>query len=357
MKGIASLVIAFFWHYINFPMNGSEPPLYNLFPTLYSYGGLAVELFFTLSGYGMVKGYESRIYEGTIDFDTYLKRRISKIYPMFLETLILSLIINTIFCFADYNLSAYFDVYHFFLNVILLQSGIFEATQSFNGPGWFISVVMCMYVLFYIIVKRAGENKQPVKNLKYFYCCTAIAGGLLYMTGWNYPLLNSYIARGVLSFFIGCILAKFCIFSKEFTEKQKTVLGYSAIISLLVIYILIKKYGYEATIGNIAMFVPIVFVPLLIIGIHCVNWLNSLLSIKPFVHLGKISMSLYLIHHPIMCLIIFLNTFFDLQLPFNNVILWLIYIVIMIVLADINRILFPRFVNYCSKLLCGNSKA
>ncbi|MCH5195608.1 MAG: acyltransferase [Oscillospiraceae bacterium] len=340
LKGILAIVIAFFWHYKDFPISGNLP-FQNIFLTLFKYGGLVVEVFFSLSGFGMIMGYESKIYNGEISFGSYIKRRISKIYPLFLETLLITLILNVIFAFTDYFTYPFFDAYHFFLNVILLQSGAFEATQSYNGPSWFISIVICMYVLLFLII-RLTRDKIRNSSYIYVYIFIAISGGMLYMTGWNLPFFNSYIARGLLSFFIGCAIAKFNIISKSFNSRLKNFIGYTALVSLVSVWVLSRIFGYETVLGNILMYVPIVFTPLLMLSIICLDWLKRILSIKPLLYLGRVSMSLYLIHHPLMNLIMYLNTKFALNINYSFELIWLGYMIIMIKLSELNQIIVTK---------------
>lgn len=49
LRGIGSVIIAYFFHYNHF-VESSRHPLYFLFPDLCNYGWVMVELFFLLSG-------------------------------------------------------------------------------------------------------------------------------------------------------------------------------------------------------------------------------------------------------------------------------------------------------------------
>ena len=77
MKGIGACIIAFFWHYQHFkPQNGS--PFFSIFPVSYKSGYLMVELFFMLSGFGMMLGYSERVTGRLIGFREYITKRLKK---------------------------------------------------------------------------------------------------------------------------------------------------------------------------------------------------------------------------------------------------------------------------------------
>ncbi len=127
VKGIGAIVIAFMWHYQHFaPQSGT--PFSDIFVFLYGYGYLFVDVFFVLSGFGMVLGYEEEIYSGNISFKQYIKRRLLKLYPFMLVTLLSITVLQFIYHLQTGTtfIYGYFDVYHFILNLLGLQMGILD---------------------------------------------------------------------------------------------------------------------------------------------------------------------------------------------------------------------------------------
>ena len=75
LKGIGAIIIAFFWHYQHFTQyDVRKAPLYSIFFVSHTYGYLMVELFFVLSGFGMMVGYADRVYQKEISFKTLFLR-------------------------------------------------------------------------------------------------------------------------------------------------------------------------------------------------------------------------------------------------------------------------------------------
>lgn len=174
LKGVSACIIAFCWHYQHFsPQEGF--PFYRLFELFYLYGYLMVEVFFMLSGFGMALGYEKKIQNDSLSFTEYMLKRLKRLFPLMLITLI----ITTIFQYIYFQKTAVtfqypdFDVYHFLLNLFGLQSGILELEYSFNAPSWCISILLCCYAVFFFAAgKRQGNNVPLLK-----YMTLALGGG------------------------------------------------------------------------------------------------------------------------------------------------------------------------------------
>ncbi len=80
----------FFWHW---PIKENQP-FFNIFPTLFQYGFLAVEMFYALSGFGLVFGYEKKLLNSELSLGQFMKSRVRKVYPLFLVTLLFTVCVN-----------------------------------------------------------------------------------------------------------------------------------------------------------------------------------------------------------------------------------------------------------------------
>lgn len=168
LKGICAFLIAFVWHYQHFvPLNAV--PFYPLLRVSSDYGMLYVEYFFLLSGFGMMHGYGKRVTGREISFCAFMGRRIGKIYPLFLLTTGIVVLLQTIVLRKTGSTFVYqnHDLYHLVLNVLLLQNGIFETGWSMNSPSWTISVLMPLYILFYAVnVMMSGSKGHSERSSK-----------------------------------------------------------------------------------------------------------------------------------------------------------------------------------------------
>lgn len=153
LKGILACVIALFVHYGHFYSQTGYPEYMNYFPFLISYGWLAVELYFMLSGFGMNLGYGIDLQKGKFEFKEYFLKRVWKIYPLYFLTLIVTTILQIMYAMQTGEPLRYgnLDVCHFFLQVFLLHAGLFETDWPYFGPSWFLSVLFVCYIYFYLI--------------------------------------------------------------------------------------------------------------------------------------------------------------------------------------------------------------
>lgn len=343
LRGIGACVIAFVWHYQHFgPQDGT--PFYSLWPLFYQYGYAFVELFFMLSGFGMVRGYESSILENKISFTEYIKRRFKRLYPLSWITLAIITVLQVIYKSKMGTTFVYpgFDLYHFVLNLLGMQSGILGTEPSFNGPAWCISICVFCYILFYIIVKKA---KLVGQELCWIYLGVGILGCALLASGINIPIFNNSIARGVSCFFIGAFLAKT-------TMSYKKWLGYLSMGFLLVSWVLIRVFGTEVFGGeHVILLVTICFAPLTILSVLYIPWLRSFFDLKAFVYLGKISMDIFLWHFPVQCLIKIIDVYFGLNINYSFKGTWILYAVcVLFVSAVYERYAAPKLVKMLDRI-------
>ena len=337
IKGIGIFIIAFMWHYQHFTGVNQNLPLSRFFPLSYNYGFLMVEVFFMLSGFGMIMGYRDKILEHKITFKEYIFKRIKKIYPIFLLTLLLTAIFEIIYRKLTGSFFVYpnFDLYHFVLNLLCLQDGIFETAWSFNSPSWCISICFIMYcILYYVIYKSHNKNEVLYKFL-FIICITY----LLSKTN----IINTLLLRGILSFSVGVIIAYIYENKDKFNYK---LIGYLSLAFLAFsYYVFSKKMDY---IGDVSMLMTLGIGPALILTVLFNELFNNIFKLKIFGFLGAISLYIYLFHFPIQCLIKIIDKYFKLHINYYSKYIWIIYVLSTIIIS----IIYHLFINekYSNKL-------
>ena len=204
LKGLGAFVIAFVWHYHQFdPQNGM--PFANLFGLSYVFGWSMVDLFFILSGFGIMIGYGRRIVEKRTCFCDYILRRFRRLYPTFLISTFTVLILEVLYKYRAGKTFMYpnFDIYHLIRNLLLLQNGILGTDFSLNAPSWCISISMVCYCLFYLVLSRVREVRHAV----YCFCFMFMLGVAIIASEISAPVFNSQMGRGLAGFSIGVVLA------------------------------------------------------------------------------------------------------------------------------------------------------
>ncbi len=346
LRGLGACVVAFIWHYQHFqPQHGS--PFYTLFPVSYAYGWLMVELFFMLSGFGMMMGYGRRIVTRSISFRVFMSRRLKRIYPVFLLSTVLVTVFQLLYRHKTGETFTYrnFDVCHLLLNLFLLQDGLLGTEWSFNAPSWCISISVLLYPLFYVICAGMKEERRILCA----FSCLAAAGAGLVLSGWDGPFLNTLIGRGLVCFSIGVLLA--AVYEKRDRFASKPI-AWICLMILLGIYLLLRFHG-ERMAGCTQMVFILCFGPMMILCALLLPELEKLLSCKPFRMLGGISMEIYLFHFPIQCLIRVFDVYTGANLNYSAHTVWLLY-GMLVLTASFSYKLFlkDRYEHWFCRLLC-----
>lgn len=198
IRGLAALAVVF-WHWQHFfyagstfmPYDVQAQPFYSLFFLFYETGWLAVDFFFSLSGFIFFWLYAEQIAERRVSAWQFFSLRFSRLYPLHLATFIFVLVAQkwVMASTGDYFVVPFNDAYHAVLNLLMASSWGFEQGPSFNGPVWSVSVEVLMYMLFFIVCLLFRLRLQAVLAM--------MAIGLLVM------VISPIVGRGIFSFFMG----------------------------------------------------------------------------------------------------------------------------------------------------------
>ena len=334
MKGIGACIIAFFWHYRHFrPQNGF--PMHSVFPMSYDYGSFMVELFFMLSGFGMMTGYFTRVSEHRIGFCEFMGKRLKKLYPPFLFFTALTVILQLVYRSKCGETFVYnnFDIEHLIYNLFLMQDGFFGEGWSFDAPSWCISICILCYLLFYFILYRVKDERHAC----YVFFATALLGTTIILSGKSYPIWNSLVGRGISCFSIGAILS---IVYKNRDRFRSQRLGYACLAAVIASY-LVLRFKSEFM-GNFRMAFILGIAPSLILAVLFIPWLRKLLSIRPLTYLGSLSIVIYLVHFPVQCAVVTVDKYCGLGLDYSTKPVWFVYAAAVIVSALIYKLFIAK---------------
>lgn len=333
IRGLACCVIAFLWHYTNMQQRENGLPFERIFIYFYSYGQYAVELFFMLSGFVMAYAYKSRIENG-LSFKEYMIKRYKHIYPLMILTLISVSLLQFSYKLLFGNYYIYkCDLFHFILNIFVIQNGWITFDQSFNGPAWCISVEIFCYILFYTI---ACNNKKS-KNLYYILSgLFVLVSVVIINNGLNYPIFNWFMARGVGSFFLGVLINEANFSTNEVLKRKGTFY----VLFLISCYYIIAKFNKidlineEVSLQNLCMFV---ISPMVIWCTINLKVINRFFSFRFFQYLGSISLDIYMWHISIQLLIKIFDELFNFNLDYKWNSVFIIYILLVLIISSLSH--------------------
>ena len=298
IRFIAFLLI-FLWHS---SMWGIKIGNYR-FPNTVIAGGaaFAVSLFFILSGW--LSGTSRTEYEKITfkDIFSYLIKKLKKFYPLYIVTVLVSIIYSNLpMAIATQDGASFTDlILQFIKNVLLIQSWFPSGYFTYNGVGWFLSSIMFCYI-FTVPVKHLIYKKEKQKNgsVKLFIIALiAIAIEIIYMyliRSYNREYLGYIIPISRIGEYISGII--FGHLFMKLSNKKYNKLLFTLLELLAICGVVVSLYmTYPKWMNNVvAWLIPAYFV----IFIYSINagYISKLFSAKVLVTLGDISFGCFLIH-------------------------------------------------------------
>ena len=259
-----------------------DNPIFNL---LYKYGGdLGNTFFFMVSGFFITATSYEKVLAKKIDFLYFFKHRILKIYPMYFFSSLCCVVLK-IFSNAD-NIISFKQV---ILNVLLITSGWIEDVYPFNFPCWFLSVLILMYIVWFIATRKYG------KNAWYVYIALIIAGLAIEKMCLQKPFLYYHTGEGLVPFFAGCLLFKVT----ETCQDKMKLISICSIPLMIIFAVFATKVGFDKAAGEWKYVWYFLFSPALICIAMFIRPIKVILENKYlFWCFGNISMVVYLWHSP-----------------------------------------------------------
>lgn len=234
-------------------------------------------MFFLLSGFLLSVGYRNRIQSHSVPFGTYLRRRLQKLYPMYILSSAAALVIE----FVRYGVSA--------LNLEKLIFTVLLVGGCYNSPTWFLCVLFRCYIAYFVVAYFA---KSSTHYRSYLVLC-ALGGYIVMGAGWDTPFFTAGCGIGFMNFFLGCILAEVY---PVISEKLHRWLQPLFLVLVPLLAYLMLAYGVEIIAGDVRIAFGWVMCPMVIYLALVKGPCSWILRRKWLESLGKISSAIFFWH-------------------------------------------------------------
>jgi len=297
------------FHYPNFMMTGealppsfvrADLPFYRGIALLYDKGLLAVEMFFTLSGFVFFWLYSAKIASGELKRGKFFLLRFSRLYPLHLATLLAVALLQ--WQYARLHPEAPFfvvpvnDAYHFALHLFFASNWLPSSGYTFNSPVWSVSIEVLLYAIFFVFCRFV-----PIRA--YILATIAVFGW------WFLYRYHTHLGRGVGSFFAGGLTWLLYARLVRADSRDRWCAGLLVVAAglwAIGLYGLSKDWSFvPASLENRTRYFPVAFLfPVTVLGLALLDARTD--AGKRLAWLGDISYSTYLLHFPLQLVCIML---------------------------------------------------
>ena len=282
----------------------SNPRDFGFLAPVVNSGYIVLGLFFLLSGFVLGYNYAGQARAGTLDRVRFWKARFTRLYPVYL----LSLLMSWRMVAAEYGAHTHAMFWTgMALTPLLLQGWIPSLATFLNTPAWAMPVEAFMYALFpwLVRIRRPARVSQTLLWLAGVWAL-GLLPGLLYLAfnpdnlahvdRWSWgPWLQAlkYTPLPHLaSFVFGILLAGLDDILARRTGFLRLALGLGGFAGVFGLLALGPLVPYVLLHDSLLM-------PLfgcIVLGLAGENWLAAAFSLRPLVFVGEASYCLYLLH-------------------------------------------------------------
>lgn len=259
-------------------------------------GFLFVDFFFVLSGFVITASYGRRLSDGYSP-TAFMLLRLGRIYPLHVAVLALFLAFEIVFAVSlthSAGRASFTDVYTVPLlvaNLLLVQIFVGPDRTSWNAPAWSIAAEFWTYLVFAFVFRFAGRWLVPI--------CTLVAAGsciyLAFLTDRYLEVFhNGALARCLYGFSLGVIA--YTVQGRVATLGDRTVpKGLWTLSEITAVVVVIAAVIFAGP-SVYSLAIPPLFLVVILLFAQQAGAVSRILMQKPFLLLGALSYSIYMIH-------------------------------------------------------------
>lgn len=281
LRGICALAVVVF----HFRTTGN---LTNL--EFFRHSWMFVDFFFVLSGFVIAAAYGARFQAGTVSVGRFMGLRLGRIYPLHLAMILAILLLELLLALFDMSSVTSREAFQgsrslpaLATNLGLLHVFGLHDRLTWNIPSWSIAAEIWAYLVFAVVLTRFqhhGWRMMVALGVVAMLTLAALAPRYLNAT-FDYGFVRCLygFAAGTLAF---------RLIAKGFTVGG-TIAEVAAVLACALFVTLVQG-------GITTLAAPVVFVFPVLVFARGEGYLTRVLSFRPFVWLGTISYSIYMVH-------------------------------------------------------------
>lgn len=290
LRGMAALLV------VLLHLDGTGPILSSAFVRN---GWLAVDFFFVLSGFVLAMAY-ARPVAGTFPISRFMILRLGRIYPVHAAVLLALLAYELALAAGAQALGverpAFADPQHswewFLMTALLVQAWFPDAPPAWNAQSWSISVELWLYFGLALVMRLAG-----IRGI-YWILAASLAAIAIVVSGFedHFAPLTWEMTRGIAGFGIGVGTWRlYELLRVPLASAPDWLFSVAEAIAAVAVILAIVHLAEGAD------FLPLVlcFAVLVLVFAADRGLLSRALAARPFVALGVLSYSLYMVQYPI----------------------------------------------------------
>tara|TARA_Y100001934_G_C12383803_1_gene794297 strand:+ start:7556 stop:8767 length:1212 start_codon:yes stop_codon:yes gene_type:complete len=268
---------------------------------------LWVDFFFILSGFIIATKYQKPLSEG-FSVTRFMLLRIGRLLPLYFFLMFVIFGLEALHWLVDISIydgnsnafpNSTYNLFNLVANFSLAAGLGIPNTATFLTTAWSINAEFYTYLIFSIIVIKLHKKYWIAILLSILIAPIYILYANLNEVGPRNLAGPVWFIRCIYSFSFGVLLSNIIPkFRNSFAEvlKNKNLFTLAEVISCCLIIIFISVVNYNYAYGYILA--PYFFAPLILIFSLESGAISKFLIHKPFLYLGKLSYSIYLVHWP-----------------------------------------------------------
>lgn len=258
------------------------------------HGSLFVDFFFVLSGFVIAASYGDRLAAG-FPIGRFMALRMGRIYPLHLAMLAVFLLFELVLAAGLLGrsdrapFSGPFDLRWLVASIFLVQPFVGPDQTFWNGPSWSIAVEMWTYLIFAGLYRWLRPLLIPVSIV------TAVVAGV-YLLGLTDRYLSvnhdGALARCLFGFACGTIAYRIVA---RLPDRRRLRGGTATLIELAAVALTVTLVTLSGP-TPLSLVMPAVFLLAVFIFAQEGGHVSRLLKTAPFLLLGTLSYSIYMVH-------------------------------------------------------------